>query len=71
MPMMGGGIFRISLLTLLHQPQIELHRPLGAVETDPLVVAVDGLALLGGEIHGREAVDVIRQIPVMTAVGAL
>ena len=56
---------------LAHQADVELHRTADDLSADPLIVAVDGAALLGGEIHGGEAVNMVADGAVMTAVAAL
>ena len=56
---------------LAHQADVELHRTADDLGADPLIVAVDGAALLGGEIHGGEAVNMVADRTVMAAVAAL
>lgn len=56
---------------LAHQADVELHRTADDFGADALIVAVDGAALLGGEVHGGEAVNMVADGAVMTAVAAL
>ena len=56
---------------LAHQADIEFHRTADDLGADALIVAVDGAALLGGEVHGGEAVNMVADGAVMTAVAAL
>ena len=58
-------------LALAHQADVEFHRTADDFGADALIVAVDGAALLGGEVHGGEAVNMVADGAVMTAVAAL
>ena len=56
---------------LAHQADVELYRTADDFGADALIVAVDGAALLGGEVHGGEAVNMVADRTVMAAVAAL
>ena len=54
-----------------NESEIELCGALQAINTDTLIVTVNGSALLCGEIHSREAEYLIRNSAPMAAVRAL
>ena len=66
-----GRFYGVMGSALAHQADVELHRTADDLGADPLIVAVDGAALLGGEVHGGEAVNMVADGAVMTAVAAL
>ena len=63
-PSLGG--LQLSIVSaLLHQADVEFHGPGDGFQADLFVVAVDALSLLACHIHGREAVNMVTQIPVV------
>ena len=63
-PSLGG--LRLSIVSaLLHQADVEFYGPGDGFQADLFVVAVDALSLLACHIHGREAVNMVTQIPVV------
>ena len=56
---------------LPHQTDIELHGTANGLDADAFVVAMQGAALLGGQIHGRETVHMVADTAVVAAVRAL
>ena len=55
----------------MQQTNIEFHSLAHGLQTNTLVVAVDGGAFLGGKIHGRETVDMVGKLAVMPGIRAL
>ena len=54
-----------------HEADIEFYGTVGGFQSDAFVVSVDGSPLFGGQIHGGEAVDAIRNSAVMSGIRAL
>lgn len=56
---------------LPHQTDVKLHGTANGLDADAFVVAMQGAALLGGQIHGRETVHMVADTAIVAAVGAL
>ena len=55
----------------MQQTNIEFHSTADGFQSNPFVVAVNGSALLAGQIHSREPVHMIAEFSVMPGIGTL
>ena len=67
----AAPLFNTYFSALPHQTDVKLHGTTDGLNADTLVVAVQGTALLGGQIHGGEAVHMVADTAIVAAVGAL
>ena len=67
----AAPLFNTYFSALPHQTDVKLHGTTDGLDADTLVVAMQGAALLGGQIHGGEAVHMVADTAIVAAVGAL